>query len=726
MITNQRGTAASWTHGLTLDRQGVSTSWAWGGLVGALMFLLVLGPAALDPTNIAWLNQGDRSQHLVGWLFYRQGPWAWPLGANPDYGLEIANGVAYTDSIPLFAIPFKLLAPLLPTPFQYFGLWFLLCFVLQGVFAWQLMGLASARPAVRAFGAALFCLAPPMLARLPDHGALVGHWLLLAALWLHLGAVRRRALWFPILLALAALTHAYLAVMVGVLWLADLVQRGLGRERTIPQLAGELAGGLLLGLLAMWQAGFFTIGRGLAGDGGYGRYRLNLLSLVDANGDWSHVLPDIPDATGDYEGFAFLGAGLLGGAVLALVLAWMRGVRPRLAPRHFPLAAACVGLTVFALSNAVQIGLVGLPALPLPRLVLDLANIFQSSGRMFWPVFYVLVLAILWLLCRVLPPRWAAATLGVLLAVQFADSSAARRERHVPSGQAAAAWETPLVSDFWPAAARHYRRLRVLPPTVYHPDTYEGAWWTLPYYAVTHGLAINVGSFARVDRDRLASATKAEMQALLAGSFDSEALYILSDGTARIAQYTIAADDLLTVIDGYTVLAPGWRACAPCRAVAVPDRLLAVPDPVPLDEDIPFARGTPGTELLGLGWHEPEAWGVWSGAGEALLFLPVPAEAEGDLVLTATAHAFVRPAHPRQDIEVWVAGEKLTSWTFTLDRNRGPRTVTIPAETVRRATGRTLLVRLVAPDAASPSSLGGSPDPRPLGMGLLRLRLSPA
>jgi hypothetical protein len=145
-----------------------------------------------------------------------------------------------------------------------------------------------------------------------------------------------------------------------------------------------------------------------------------------------------------------------------------------------------------------------------------------------------------------------------------------------------------------------------------------------------------------------------------------------------------------------------------------------------LGEDIPLAQGTPGTEILSFGWYDPEAWGVWSKAGSALLLLPVPAEARGDLVLTATAHAFLHAAHPHQEVEVWVEGEKLATWSFTLDRNRGPRSVAIPAETVRRAAGRTLPVRLVVLDAVSPASLGAGPDPRSLGMGLLSLRLSPA
>ena len=99
-------------------------------LLGLAAFLLVVGPAPLDPTNIAWLAQADAATNYLGWAFYRQSSWGWPLAANPAYGLDIAGSVMMADANPLMAIPFKLLGPLLPTRFQYFGFWLLFCFLL--------------------------------------------------------------------------------------------------------------------------------------------------------------------------------------------------------------------------------------------------------------------------------------------------------------------------------------------------------------------------------------------------------------------------------------------------------------------------------------------------------------------------------------------------------------------------------------------------------------------
>ena len=49
--------------------------------VGLLAFLALYGPAALDPTRLGWLIRDDFSQHLLGWLFFRNEPLRFPLGA---------------------------------------------------------------------------------------------------------------------------------------------------------------------------------------------------------------------------------------------------------------------------------------------------------------------------------------------------------------------------------------------------------------------------------------------------------------------------------------------------------------------------------------------------------------------------------------------------------------------------------------------------------------------
>lgn len=107
-----------------------------GALIGAVLFVLIYGFSVLNVTNDAWLLTGkDLQQHYIGWKYYRDAAWNFPIGLHDGLTHPYMVSVLYTDSIPLFAIFFKALSPLLPETFQYFGLFGLMCYMLNGGFA---------------------------------------------------------------------------------------------------------------------------------------------------------------------------------------------------------------------------------------------------------------------------------------------------------------------------------------------------------------------------------------------------------------------------------------------------------------------------------------------------------------------------------------------------------------------------------------------------------------
>src|SRR6185436_3449571 len=92
----------------------------------------------------------------------------------------------------------------------------------------------------RFFAAGLFVFSPPMIWRLHGHMSLVGHFLILAALYLSLRRTEaNRRIWWTALVTAAALVHAYIFAMVGLLWLANLAHVLLTRRCTIRASAME-------------------------------------------------------------------------------------------------------------------------------------------------------------------------------------------------------------------------------------------------------------------------------------------------------------------------------------------------------------------------------------------------------------------------------------------------------------------------------------------------------
>ena len=90
--------------------------------------------------------------------------------------------------------------------------------------------------------------------------------------------------------------------------------------------------------------------------------------------------------------------------------------------------AACVFLTLFAVSNKIYWGNTGIE-LPLPAKLLELCGIFRSSGRMFYLVAACMVVYAVYTLRDRLPDRYAVLVLALFVGVQAFDLSAAAQQK---------------------------------------------------------------------------------------------------------------------------------------------------------------------------------------------------------------------------------------------------------------------------------------------------------
>ena len=435
-------------------------------MFGAALFTWIAGARILDPTEIEWLMKGDWVPHYFGWHFFRVEPWHWPPGVVAGYYAPLGTSIGLTDSIPLAAYLLKPLGPWLPADFQYLGLWLLLCFTLQGALAARLVGRWVASPWTQACGGALCVLLPTLLARV-GHTALCSHWLILWALLL---ASRRAAdrfapaPWAAVGLA-AGLIQPYLAVMVLVLLVAVAARDG---SVGYVQRAAAAAAALAAMALGWWLSGLFILGGETSlTEGGLGYYSINLLAFVAPMG-WSTLLPELPVAGPgqEYQGFQYLGAGVLAVVAVATGLGAMRSSQSRSAdaPMWSPLLlVACVVMTLFALSPTVTAG---------SRVVVDLDGpwsgplaVFRSSGRFAWPLAYVLVISAVVTLARRLPPRASHAALAVAVIAQLVDLQGAHDlRRRVARDPAFHTWERRFTSGRWSAIAPRYRHIALVPP----------------------------------------------------------------------------------------------------------------------------------------------------------------------------------------------------------------------------------------------------------------------
>lgn len=680
-------------------------------IIGILFFWAFTGGRIAFPTNLDWIlvSNGDPVQHYVGWNFFRDAPFfQWPFGRNWAYGETLSSSIVFTDSIPLFAFLFKPFSHLLPAQFQYFGLWILSCFVLQAVFAWRLVSRFTRENLHRIFATGLFVLSPPMLWRLSGHEALIGHWLILAALCVFMHDRRKITLW-TVLLCVASLIHAYLTAMVIAIWLTDVIRRFALKTESARQLGIEVAVAVISLGVVMTFAGYF-ISTGVSA-GGFGYFRMNLLAFFDPSPIWSSFYSD-PYRNGDYEGFAYLGAGILMLALLTLVILVVRrrpiGVNRRVVA---PLAILAVLLMVYALSDHVALGPYELFHYRLPGLVHKVSSTFRVSGRFGWPVVYMIELAVFAaLFSQTRTDKHAVSiVLFAVLVLQAYDLTKA-------SNILQAGWNRPYSSQlkarFWDEAAKKYKHIALIYPTEDMQDV-----GSLLLYASQHHLPINGGSIARINPVSLAALQDEMKQTVAKSSYRSDTLYIvLRDGLwpEILDKYT---GGLKGVVDGFRVIAPGWDGCtSTCGAESLVHSLNS-----PFPKTIELGLNGAPDEVILNNWSFAEPTGRWTdGKDVSLRFYAGKAEANA-LLLTFYLNPYVTAAHPKQVANVSVNNGSAATWTFS-DGSPAAEQIRVPAEAVKAANGQ-IVVNFNFPEAVSPQQLGNGSDNRKLAVFMRKVEI---
>jgi hypothetical protein len=520
-------TGYDWTLWLTL-LMGLMAFWIWGGAY------------TIAPGHVGWVMSGlDTPTHYQGWQFFRHSTWwQWPIGNNPANGSDAPGTIVLSDSIPLVAIPFKLLSPLLPKDFQYFGLWALSCFFLQGWFARKLLGRLTNDPVVKLLGTAFFLSATIFLMRVYLHPALSAQWVLLAAFYLFFDT-RFRALPWSILLCVTVLVHAYLFAMLLVLWFADLIQRLWRGEYTLTKVCVHCLITAFAVLALMWAAGYLvhssTITAGI-------RSHLDLFfplwTGIRVWGEWSRFLPASDMDLLAYDGFGYFGLGFILILLVAIAscVAHAAGKIHRQGSEVQPpsswiaASVACGALFVYALGNKIYFSQRLLFSYPLVPWLDHFYDVFRASARMMWPTWYLLLFAVLYILLRSMPLRYVRYLLAFCLLVQFADLSKPVMDMRNKLA-ANHTWHSVMTSPLWVDLAVRYKHVGYLQPATIPVEwvTFVPSYHSVADFAAINGMTINIAYLARQDQEQMAKARAARIALLKRGLAEPETFYVVED-----------------------------------------------------------------------------------------------------------------------------------------------------------------------------------------------------
>jgi len=510
-------------------------------------------------SNWALIPCSDSVPGILSWEYFREQAWTYPLGQVQGYNYPMTSNIGLTDGIPIMAIFFKLLHPLFGgEAYYYFGIWFVLSFLLQAFFAYKLLSIfLPKRYWLIAFATLFFLFSPPFLHRFGHH-ALTVHWTILASFWLyfHPTMSTSKKLFAQIgLTALMAWVHPYPTVMMLGMMGALLLQEGWVKRQLKWWQTPMIFLGTVAIIIGLWELmGYFSLGENSLKNTDFGFYSANLNALFNSM-DKTALLPALPLAKeGQYEGFAFLGTGILGilGIVsLVRLFAKKRMIFPKYKATYWPLLLVVLLATLFSLSHVWTIGEITFAKMDYPSL---LARRFRSSGRFIWFLHYLTLLSILVIFLKSkLNSYFKWSILLIALGIQIYDSSPLFERRYINHNGNNYSYK----KDLWHPVVKAADRIWTYPP---HGEAYrqDCDYGRLVNIAKTFQKPISTGRSAYYNMQEM-SGSRAYLHEQLANGIEKERNSVFVTTFEHYDQFQELVNRNIVqalVIEQYLVLVP--------------------------------------------------------------------------------------------------------------------------------------------------------------------------
>lgn len=602
-------------------------------LIGALSSLIILyfstGLKILNPSYDNWLTIGDgRSE--ISWEYYRRTPFPdWLFGDLFLYGMESSKPLFYSTTSPLYALALRPFSHLLTDRFQFLGLMLLVNLVLVYFISFKIFSYLNLNNLLSHFGAFLILLSPVTLHRFIDqtHYVLTANWLILLAIYLVFKQSLNFITW-SILISASFLVHVYYAPMIISIYLTWILISFITKQSVFFKFIKTILLASAISSFGLFVSGFFK-DTASASLGVIGYYKSNLVSPFNASG-WSRSMPELVQASGDYEGFSFPGIGFL---LISIISIWF-AIKFRISKQESAVSFSFISLWIssvllFILSLSGNIDFLQFRILTFlyPDFFMDLITPFRATGRFTWVLSYVFMISVFVYVFKNFKNNWVSVPLLILiLFIQIYDTypkiSSQKYSRYLIESQ------FKLESSFWDDVNLCYEAVNSVPAHKFSSHSHE-----LSTKLSVNNVGIYPAFSARDSVEEVQSMIKDMRDDIKFGNYDPDRLYVFQDSEyattpeeikldKRIALGTMSNNSRAAQIDGLLVIAPNFNNCEKLHKnyknifTIKNNNLFFISNAA-----LKFGGNEKANNSLVEGWSPPEKWGVWSNSERASLII---------------------------------------------------------------------------------------------------------
>lgn len=439
-------------------------------IIAAIFFsFYLLGFNYIKPTNVDWFNSKDLPIYQIGWNYFRDDIWRFPIGSNPNFGIYYQGSIVHNDSIPLFAIFFKIFNNFLPNNFQYFSLWILLSLYLQLFFSFKIIYKLTNKLIFSLISSLFFCISTILINRVGIHLALFGQWIILSAFYFEINQNKNKLLNRNIITILSILINFYFTIMIVLFYIFKDTYDLFKKKISLKSLIVESFITLIFVLSSMYVVGYFTINLDDGFSWGYGFYNFNLNSFFNPQGsnnfedfNWSFFLPIQQYQNGEKEGFAYLG---ISGIIFLFLFIWNLFYKKyEILYSNRKLLFISLPFLIFAISHKVNFGEINILTIPLNDYIYLILSSFRASGRLIWPVYYLIFIFGIIFIFKSFKDKSPTLIIFILLLLQIIDLYPGLVKYKLGSQYVSKSQDNEIKDEIWNNLSNKFDQIRLLEP----------------------------------------------------------------------------------------------------------------------------------------------------------------------------------------------------------------------------------------------------------------------